>query len=63
MPFLRELTNYRMYQDFVSDFGRAHIGSRTNKKIISMMSLGFDSVTKTDVDQELYRSIHNKNEH
>ncbi|MEJ0030040.1 MAG: hypothetical protein WDO15_06570 [Bacteroidota bacterium] len=62
MPFLRQVSNFKTYQDFVSDFGRAHVGSRTNKRIISMMSLGFESVHKTDVDQKLYRKIHNPEE-
>jgi hypothetical protein len=59
MPFLRTVTNFRLYQDFVVDFGKAHMGDRGNKKVIEMISHGFDDTKTTNVDQKMYRRVHN----
>ncbi|HZY79283.1 MAG TPA: hypothetical protein VFE50_07165 [Cyclobacteriaceae bacterium] len=62
MPFVRSLSNYMHYQDFVSDFGRAHVGAKENSKIVQMIAHGFDAVTTTNVDQKLYQQVHNVNQ-
>ncbi len=60
MPFIRSVADIRHYQDFVTDFGRAHVGAKENSKIVQMISHGFESVTKTNVDQHLYEKVHNE---
>lgn len=59
MPFIRSIADSKHYQDFVTDFDRAHVGAKENSKIVQMISHGFESVTKTNVDQHLYEKIHN----
>ncbi len=58
MPFLRNVSNYMHYQDFVVNFGQAHVGSKSSTLIATMMAEGFDAVAKTNVTQNLYDDVH-----
>ncbi|HMG93482.1 MAG TPA: hypothetical protein VK589_25665 [Chryseolinea sp.] len=58
LPFLRNICNYSHYQDFVVDFGRAHVGAKNSSRIVSLIAFGFDSVAKTNLNQNLYNEVH-----
>jgi hypothetical protein len=58
MPFLRNVSNFDHYQDFVSDFGTAHVGSKSSKKIATLISHGAAAVPSTNINQHLYNQVH-----
>lgn len=59
MQSLRRVSDNFLYQDFVVDFGTAHVGGKSNKVISELISHGFDASPKTVNNQNLYHRVHN----
>ncbi|MEI9921664.1 MAG: hypothetical protein WDO14_23170 [Bacteroidota bacterium] len=60
MSSLRNISNNFLFQDFVVDFGTAHVGAKSNKVVSELISHGFEPAPKTVNNQDLYHRVHNK---